>query len=133
MKGIQKKNNKGKLKDLLDNIKPKNIYNIQYTTNIYKILDPRTRRKQRAQNINEEIIAKKFPNLGMKIDVLIQEAHREFQIECTQGGPYLTLLTITKMTEVKGKKKMLKVARQTHKAICRGNSMRYQLIINYNK
>lgn len=81
MKGIQKKNNKGKLKDLLDNIKPKNIYNIQYTTNIYKILDPRTRRKQRAQNINEEIIAKKFPNLGMKIDVLIQEAHREFQIE----------------------------------------------------
>lgn len=124
MKGIQKKNNKGKLKDLLDNIKPKNIYNIQYTTNIYKILDPRTRRKQRAQNINEEIIAKKFPNLGMKIDVLIQEAHREFQIECTQGGPYLTLLTITKMTEVKGKKKMLKVARQTHKAICRGNSMR---------
>lgn len=37
---------------------------------------PRRRRERKAGNLFEEIMAKKFPNLGKKIDIQIQEFHK---------------------------------------------------------
>ena len=37
---------------------------------------PRRRRQKGAENLFEEIIAKKFPNLGKKTDTQIQEAQK---------------------------------------------------------
>ena len=59
------------LRDLLHNIMPTSIH----ITGVPK----GQKKKKRMENIFEDIIAKKFPNLGKETDIQVQEA---------QGDPY---------------------------------------------
>ena len=93
-KGKRKKKREDSLRDLWDNIKQSNIC-------ITELLEGE-KRKKGEENLFEEIMAEKFPNLGKETDSQIQEAQR-ISNKGNQKRPTPRHI-IVKMSKVKDKR-----------------------------
>ena len=92
------------LRDLWDNTK---------CTNIRIIGVPKEEKKKGSEKIFEEIIVENFPNMGKEIATEIQEAQRvPYRINPRKNSPGHILI---KLTTIKFKEKILKVAREKTK------------------
>ena len=105
------KRNEDSLRDLWDNIK---------CTSICIIWVPEgEKREKRPEEIFEEIIAEKFPNMGKEAVTQLQKVQRDpYRIKPRRNTPRHLLI---KLTKIKDKDKILKAAREkkqiTHEGI----------------
>ena len=99
------KRNEESLRELWDNVK---------CTNVRIIGVPEGEEREETEKIFQEIVAKKFPNMGKEPLTQIQEA---------QGVPYKINLLI-KLTKIKDKEKILKAAREKKQVTYKGTPIR---------
>ena len=105
------------LRDFWDNIKH---------TNIQIIGVPEEKEKKRYEKIFEEIIVKNFPNMEKEIVNQVQEAQRvPYRINPRRNTPRHILI---KLTKIKHRERILKVAREKQQVTYKGNSYILQLI-----
>lgn len=71
-----------------------------------------------AENLFQEIIAEKFPNLGKETNIQVQSALRVSNNMNQQRSTQRHIIII-KMTKIKEKEKILKVGREP--VTCKGN------------
>uniref|UniRef100_A0A8D1U5V8 LINE-1 retrotransposable element ORF1 protein n=1 Tax=Sus scrofa TaxID=9823 RepID=A0A8D1U5V8_PIG len=108
------KRNEESLRELWDNIKCTNIH-------IIGVPEGEEREKGTAK-IFEEIIAKNFPNMGKEPLTQIQEAQRvPYKINPRRNIPRHILI---KLTKIKDREKILKVAREKKQITYKGTPIR---------
>ena len=96
------KRNEDSLRDLWGNIKCTNIH-------ITGVPEGEEREKE-PEKILEEIIVKKFPNMGEEIATQVQEAQRvPYRINPRRNTPRHIVI---KLTKIKDKEKLLKATRE---------------------
>ena len=108
------KRNEDSLRDLWDNIK---------CTNIRIIGVPEEEEKEKgSEKIFEEIIVKKFPNMGKEIANQVQKVQRvPYRINLRRNTPRHILIRVTK---IKFKEKILKTAREKQQITYKGIPIR---------
>ena len=95
------KTNEDSLRDLWDNIKRNNIHIIGV---------PGEERQKGPEKIFEEIIVKKFPNMGKEIATQVQEAWKvPYRINPRRKTPRHIVI---KLAKIKDKEKLLKAVRE---------------------
>ena len=108
------KRNKDSLRDLWDNIK---------CTNILIIGVPEGEEREKGpKKILEEIIVKKFPNMGKEIVTQVQEVQRvPYRINPRRNRPRHIVIHLAK---IKGKEKLLKAAREKRQITYKGTPIK---------